>query len=40
MTRLTIAPHFERWAIGAGHAGWTIGWRDGVDPWKQDLRVV
>ena len=36
----TIAPHFERWAIGAGHAGWTIGWRDGVDPWDHDLRVV
>ncbi|AWK88814.1 hypothetical protein [Azospirillum thermophilum] len=36
----TIAPHFERWAIGAGHAGWMIGWRDGTDPWAADRRVV
>lgn len=36
----TIAPHFERWAIGAGHAGWTIGWRDGTDPWADDRPVV
>lgn len=36
----TIAPHFERWAIGAGHAGWLIGWRDGTDPWNSDRRVV
>lgn len=36
----TIAPHFERWAIGAGHAGWLTGWRDGVDPWAPDRRVV
>lgn len=36
----TIAPHFERWAIGAGHAGWMIGWRDGTDPWQTDRRVV
>ena len=36
----TIAPHFERWAIGAGHAGWMIGWRDGTDPWKTDRRTV
>ena len=36
----TISPHFERWAIGAGHAGWTIGWRDGTDPWQPDRRTV
>lgn len=36
----TIAPHFERWAIGAGHAGWMIGWRDGTDPWATDRKVV
>ncbi|MGQ9367111.1 hypothetical protein [Azospirillum sp. A39] len=36
----TLAPHFERWAIGAGHAGWMIGWRDGLDPWRRDRRVV
>ena len=36
----TISPHFERWAIGAGHAGWMIGWRDGTDPWKAERRTV
>ena len=36
----TVAAHFERWAIGAGHAGWTIGWRDGTDPWQPERRVV
>ncbi|WP_029007976.1 hypothetical protein [Azospirillum halopraeferens] len=36
----TLASHFERWAIGAGHAGWMIGWRDGLDPWRRDRRVV
>lgn len=35
-----IAPRFERWQTGAGHAGWTIGWRDAVDPWDQDRRLV
>lgn len=35
-----IAPHFERWAIGAGHAGWLIGWRDGTDPWSDGTPVV
>jgi hypothetical protein len=36
----TIAPHFERWAIGAGHAGWLIGWRDAVDAHAPDHRWV
>lgn len=36
----TIAPHFERWRIGAAHAGWTIGWRDGTDPWERGRRTV
>lgn len=36
----TIAPHFERWRIGAGHAGWLIGWRDAVEPHRRDLRSV
>ncbi|PWC42799.1 hypothetical protein [Azospirillum sp. TSO22-1] len=36
----TMAPRFERWAIGAGHAGWMIGWRDGADPWKPEDKVV
>ncbi|HEY0837680.1 MAG TPA: hypothetical protein VGE72_27440 [Azospirillum sp.] len=36
----TMAPRFERWAIGAGHAGWMIGWRDGSDPWRPERRVV
>ncbi|WP_431855601.1 hypothetical protein [Azospirillum sp.] len=36
----TMAPRFERWAIGAGHAGWMIGWRDGADPWKPEEKVV
>jgi len=36
----TMAPRFERWAIGAGHAGWMIGWRDGADPWTPEAKVV
>lgn len=36
----TVAGHFERWAIGARHAGWQIGWRDGTDPWRPDRRAV
>lgn len=36
----TMAPRFERWSIGAGHAGWMIGWRDGNDPWKPESKVV
>lgn len=36
----TMAPRFERWAIGAGHAGWMIGWRDGTDPWSPDAKAV
>jgi len=36
----TMAPRFERWAIGAGHAGWMIGWRDGTDPWEPAARMV
>lgn len=35
-----IAPRFERWQTGAGHAGWTIGWRDAADPWDHDRRLV
>lgn len=36
----TMAPHFERWQIGAGHAGWMVGWRDGTDPWTPERKVV
>lgn len=36
----TVAPHFERWQIGATHAGWLIGWRDAVEPGRRDLRSV
>lgn len=35
-----IAPHFERWSIGASHAGWLIGWRDAVDPDRPGLHTV
>lgn len=35
-----VAPHFERWQIGAGHAGWLIGWRDAVEPNRRDIRSV
>lgn len=35
-----VAPRFERWQRGAAHAGWTIGWRDAVDPWDHDSRLV
>jgi hypothetical protein len=35
-----VAPHFERWAIGAGHAGWQIGWRDAADPGDPDRTFV
>ena len=35
-----VAPRFERWQTGAQHAGWTIGWRDAVDPWSHDRRMV
>ena len=36
----TVAGHLERWAIGARHAGWQIGWRDGTDPWHPSCRAV
>lgn len=36
----TMAPHFERWRIGATHAGWMVGWRDGADPWTPERKVV
>lgn len=35
-----VAPRFARWQTGASHAGWTIGWRDAVDPWQHDRRLV
>lgn len=35
-----VAPRFERWQTGAAHAGWTIGWRDAVDPWEHDVHMV
>jgi len=35
-----VAPRFERWERGAAHAGWTIGWRDAVDPWQHDRQLV
>jgi len=35
-----VAPRFSRWQTGAGHAGWAIGWRDAVDPWHHDQRLV
>ena len=36
----TIAPHFERWAAGAQHAGWMIGWRDAAAPAEPDQHWV
>ncbi|WP_158043553.1 hypothetical protein [Skermanella pratensis] len=36
----TVAPHFERWATGAGHAGWMIGWRDAASPTDPDQHWV
>jgi hypothetical protein len=36
----TIAPHFERWATGAQHAGWMIGWRDTAAPREPDQHWV
>jgi hypothetical protein len=36
----TIAPHFERWATGAQHAGWMIGWRDAAAPREPDQHWV
>ncbi len=35
-----VAPRFERWERGAAHAGWTVGWRDAVDPWDHQHRLV
>lgn len=35
-----ISPRFARWQTGAGHAGWTVGWRDAVDPWDHERRMV
>jgi hypothetical protein len=35
-----VAPHFERWAVGASHAGWMIGWRDAVDPQRPGRPTV
>lgn len=40
VTADTLAARFERWSIGAGHAGWLTGWRDGADPWNPQARVV
>lgn len=40
VTADTLASRFERWSIGAGHAGWLTGWRDGTDPWNPQARVV
>ncbi|EWY42747.1 hypothetical protein N825_02530 [Skermanella stibiiresistens SB22] len=36
----TVAPHFERWATGASHAGWMIGWRDAAAPTEPDQHWV
>jgi hypothetical protein len=36
----SIAPHFERWAVGAEHAGWRIGWRDAAAPTEPDQQWV
>jgi len=36
----TMAPHFERWAVGAEHAGWKIGWRDAAAPTEPDQQWV
>ena len=36
----TVAPHFERWATGAQHAGWMIGWRDAASPTEPDQNWV
>jgi len=35
-----VAPQFERWAIGARHAGWQIGWRDSIDPGRPEGATV
>ncbi|HYE48355.1 MAG TPA: hypothetical protein VEB20_02110 [Azospirillaceae bacterium] len=35
-----ISPRFERWERGAVHAGWTVGWRDAVDPWDHGKAMV
>jgi hypothetical protein len=35
-----LAPRLERWQIGAGHAGWVIGWRDAVAPGDEQQRFV
>jgi hypothetical protein len=35
-----VAPRFERWQSGAAHAGWTVGWRDAVDPWDHSRHLV
>src|SRR4051812_13098 len=35
-----LQPRMERWAIGAGHAGWLIGWRDAVNPSDTSQRFV
>ncbi|MCW2248768.1 hypothetical protein M2352_004428 [Azospirillum fermentarium] len=40
VTADTLASRFERWSIGAGHAGWLTGWRDGTDPWNPQARMV
>lgn len=36
----SLQPRLERWRIGAEHAGWTIGWRDAIDPRNPPQRLV
>ncbi|MBV9523846.1 MAG: hypothetical protein JO010_13690 [Alphaproteobacteria bacterium] len=35
-----LEPRLARWQIGAQHAGWTIGWRDAVQPEAPAHRFV
>lgn len=36
----TLSARLERWAIGARHAGWVIGWRDTPNPHAPLQRYV
>jgi hypothetical protein len=35
-----LQPRFARWSIGAADAGWTIGWRDAIDPGDETKRFI
>ena len=36
----SLEPRLERWQRGAEHAGWTIGWREAVEPTEPTRRFV